>query len=436
MLLLLVGLLLCAQADGQGVTIPTIPAKGVDNNAVQATSGSHPEVTPPTMYALNGNMDFVNAVPSYYYYLFPAPLTATIPTGETDLSLPLCGQIVSQTQVTYVLHPPRYSATGLQEGGETQTFILPLNPDASVLSHPSDCDPVVSDACQSYQMSQAYVATLQIWIPDTWSPSDPLHAFPPAASAQSVWSVTCQLMYLQDAGPRTCPNGYYASAYLSLDSFGYVSNKVDCVPCAPGTWLTCNSGLNCFYNIPTVGHDFSPPSSIYPVADQVPVKKCFSCPSAGSGKVHYGGTHLSVYVPFGPSVPLLWKCPGGADAPALCNATTFAGSNANHTLCVCKVGDYSVGGNLCVPCLAGHMCPDGFLQECPDNYYQDQTGQSSCLVCTTDGTAATATTLCGPNQLPNKCVGQFKAVAPKCYGCNQCIRDYTGSNSGQVPCYT
>jgi len=243
-------------------------------------------------------------------------------------------------------------------------------------------------------------------------------------------------MYLKDAGPRSCSNGFYASDYLSFDSHGYVSQKIDCVPCAPGTWLTCNSGLSCFYNIPTVGGGFTPPSTIFAPGDEIPVKQCYSCDSAGDGKVHYGGTHLNVYIPFGSSDPLLWKCPGGADAPALCNTTIFAGSNADHTQCVCKAGYYAVGGNLCVPCLAGYMCPDGLLQECPNDSYQDRTGQSSCLVCSTDGTAATATTLCGPNQLPNKCVGKYKAVAPKCYGCNQCIRDYTGSNAGQVPCYT
>ena len=413
----------------------------VDPQAVQTTTGTHPTVGVMQMTALSEYMDSVNAVPPNYYYLFPLPYVATIPAGETDLSLPVCGQIVSPGYVVFVLHAPNslYGkiVSGLtSESVDAEYYNVPLTADGSVLGQLSDCDPVVTATCAAATVGSAYVANLQIWIPNVYSPGDPLHWLPPVASAQKVYSQDCMLMYLKDAGVKTCPNGYYASDYVTYNSQGFVSNSVECLPCRPGTWLTCNTGSSCLYQIPTRGSGFQPPNTIYNIADQVPVGKCFSCDTAGGGKEHYGGAPNAIFIGLAATTPLPWICPGGAEPPQKCNLTIYVGANANGSECVCNAGRYPAGGDLCVPCDPGYMCPQGERQECPDNSYQNLASQTSCVLCSLNGNASGVLIPCGPNQLLSKCVYPYKSVAPKCVGCNMCRRDYIQSRAGQVPCYT
>jgi len=245
--------------------------------------------------------------------------------------------------------------------------------------------------------------------------------------------VPCFYMRQVDCGPRFCTNGEYTSTYLKLDSNGFVISKTKCVPCAPGSWLTCQNDANCAYDIPSSAGSFDGGGQIYMPAGEEPVGACFSCESAGGNKMHYGKTNLAIGISIGASTPLAWYCPGGLFPPVMCK-TPFAGSYGNHTYCSCGPGDYFVGGLTgCLPCPPGSMCPEGVRMDCPDDTYQSLAGGTACNNCLFEGSQSNSCEING--QKMRRCRGPFKSQSPLCVQCNACIHAYESSSAGVVDCY-
>ena len=247
----------------------------------------------------------------------------------------------------------------------------------------------------------------------------------------------CILFEIGDAGARKCKDGEYASDYLQLNTAGHVLNTVKCLPCQPGTWATCVHNKPCSWEIPSTDDmGFNKPSEMYdPMNGLAPVWACWPCSAAGGYKYHYwkDTTGLSSIIKANPSSDTLsWYCPGNVNAdgvPRMCDKGDLIISNRNHTYCVCAAGTYKAG-LTCSACPAGHMCPAGELIECPDDFYQDQTGQTECHHCTNIGS------FCYNGQLLRKCVGRFKSQPLTCVPCSMCNKRYVNEKTqGKVDCY-
>lgn len=239
------------------------------------------------------------------------------------------------------------------------------------------------------------------------------------------------MMEQVDCGAKSCSNGYYSTTYLNKDSRGYVISHNECLPCKPGTWLTCIDVANCAYDVPESKGTFSGGEQIYKPKGLDPVGACFSCETAGNSKEHYGKTNVAIGIES--SNPSDWYCPGGNLPPVMCKAP-YSGSNTNRTYCACPAGYYNRGGvDPCVVCPPGYRCVDGEQQACPDNYYQDQSGASECLPCLLNGGLSNSCEING--QKMRKCVGAYKSQPPLCVQCNACRHWYESSSAGVVDCY-
>ena len=407
----------------------------------------YPTVIIPEQHPLTWDEDLYNAVPDGFYYLFGDERPISNAESVTKAAnLPICGQILEPGYAVYVLHYPGYlndlssfCASGLCPSLSPVHHNVPYVPWPTqlTLTQISKCNPYQDPSCNTCGSDTAmYIARLSITHPQIDRPGDPLGLFGPLNNEKLIFDSDCLLIPREDCGVRQCQNGQYASDYLNLDSEGYVTSKVRCLPCAPGTWLTCPEDAGCTYNIPASrGDPFIGGTSVYSPTGQTPVGGCFSCETAGNGKCHYSKTQYGSCINFGAADPLPWYCPGGVLAPAQCGKE-YAGSDANHTMCVCKPGSFHDGANGCSPCPAGFECSTGAIQECPDNTYQDSTGQTVCYRCTTDGTSTGAPLAsCPPNQVLRRCTGRYKAEPPLCVACNMCVRDYVSSPAGRVDCY-
>ena len=116
--------------------------------------------------------------------------------------------------------------------------------------------------------------------------------------------------------------------------------------------------------------------------------------------------------------------------PENCKSTNFKMS-ADGSQCACKPGLYPSDMD-CMPCPAGHMCPNGTKVPCNQHYYQPAEGATSCLQCGTSGDRnsffkcvrkGTLLRFCDPAR-PDT---QDRDLQANCVPCNQCRRDYTDS---------
>lgn len=157
------------------------------------------------------------------------------------------------------------------------------------------------------------------------------------------------------------------------------------------------------------------------------------CPSCASH--YYGGTKETFI-----RTSIAWSCPGGADPPRNCISENFKQS-ADGAKCVCLPGMYPVEQE-CMPCLAGHMCPNGTLVACPMHYYQPAMQATSCLLCATTGDKNGFFQGCQRGKLLRFCdpvypESQSRALSQNCLPCNQCKRAYTNDipMQDQYECY-
>ena len=295
----------------------------------------------------------VDTKPDNIYYSFT-------PVAGSAQSYPICGQVLGTGSVAF-------SQDGT--GKHTITYdLVPFTSSTIALSEVATCDPSVAGDCGSCTVNiglqllsiEAHYYTL----------SDGGLADSIVTNTVTYWTQLCQLAYKLQCGASVCPNGYYASEYRNVDPFGYVTNAVKCLPCKPGTWLTCVFTRTCTWTIPTSASDpFTPPYGMYGIPGQVPVGGCYTCPTAGGGKEHYNGTQNGIWIYDHPRNPLQWICPGGADPPQFC-PDGFAGANYDHTVCVCGDGNYPIDRTTCAPCPPGYQCSNGTATECPDGTYQ------------------------------------------------------------------
>ena len=343
--------------------------------------------------------------PAFVYDFSSLSIMTDLQTKSS--SLPSCGQLFSPGYVVYFLT------------GTNEHYNIPITPSSASSSYDlnsiMNCNPWKDAACSSCpHVNKAYSVHFTLIRDDIGA---------------LLAEANCLLVIITDCGVNTCSNGEYASEYLQENAHGSVTSHTICLPCAPGTWLTCINDASCSYNIPQANERFYGGTAIYSPAGQVPVGKCFNCSTAAS-KEHYGKTPYAVKTP--PlKTPLPWICPGGALPPKLCQAP-YVGSDENNTRCVCSAGSYPIGGDTCAVCSPGTMCPGGVMQVCPDDYYQDQSGATSCNSCLSPtGTAPR----CNATSSMRKCTGVFKAQSPQCVSCNMCRREYISDPAGQVDCY-
>lgn len=266
---------------------------------------------------------------------------------------------------------------------------------------------------------------------------------------------SCLMCRRSDASPRNCSNGQYASAYLSIDDEGVVTNPIQCQPCPPGTWMTCIEKSSCTWPIPTSRDAYNPGLDFWNVKDYngkyiVPVGTCLPCEKAGSSKSHHGddpakasfieAVPSNAFISTAPAERtegLPWRCPGGDLSPSMCTIPNTQGDPLTSDKCVCRAGLFLNTQNLCDPCPKGHRCPRGFADPCPDHTHQPAQGQSECYNCTSDGTERGAPmAYCGPGSQLRKCTGVYKAANMQCVNCNQCRKMYLTNNAeGKVDCY-
>ena len=301
-----------------------------------------------------------------YHIVTPPNVIYLFVYGATPSSsppYPTCEQIISSQSVQYST-----------DGSGKNIIQVALEPDPStsppVLGDMVACDTSVDANCAACAAS---VQTVEINIRvQTYTNNPKPKSFDENTvyDYHTVWGHTCILALKKQCGPSTCPNGYYASMYTGMDSYGYVTNPVKCLQCKPGTWLTCVFTKTCTWNIPASASDpFTPPYGMYGIPGEVPVGGCYSCPTAGGGKEHYNGTQNGIWIYDHPRNPLQWICPGGADPPQFC-PDGFAGANYDYTVCVCGDGNYPIDRTTCAPCPAGYQCSNGTATECPDGTYQ------------------------------------------------------------------
>jgi hypothetical protein len=372
----------------------------------------------PKFYQRNAWDEFTGYVPSFSY-----SLTASTPfkaLKTTDLLT--CGQVLQQGYINF-----EKKQFNIQQGffyGSLQISLNPKTDSTPALVLIPKCNPYMDTNCKACAKDNAgYEATVSVYREDQGDP---------------VAKIQCVHFDQLDCGARTCKQGEYASGYITFDSNGFVTAKTSCVPCAPGTWLTCINDASCTYNIPAAAGAFETAGQIYRPDDQEPVGACYTCKSAGNRKVHYGQTNRIVKVEPEPREPLPWYCPGGDAPPVLC-LDPFIGATADLTACACKPGYFqNAAGAACQICPKGSKCPEGKRTECPDDTYQDKEGSTSCTSCLSEGgdTNACETTLRGASaKKMRKCIGVYKSEPPLCVLCNMCKRPYDDISPGVIECY-
>lgn len=360
----------------------------------------------PPMDGRRRHPDFV-----YYHLTFSDDVRTTEKT---------CGNVLQPYYVTFQAIEATYNSRGvvLQGSDRQQIPLKPLSELDADTSRIASCNPFQDNGCDiCVKNNRGRDADYVIY-----------------DGNRVIATIKCLYMEIIDCGKRYCLNGEYASSYVQFNSHGFVSSKTECLPCKRGTWLTCTTYATCSYDIPSSPGTFYS-EQIYKLGDQEPVGSCYPCNTAGANKVHYGNTQKAVQITLSNDDPLPWYCPGGAEPPVSCKAP-YVGSDKNHMFCVCAPGKYNVQTqDACATCAAGNMCMEGTMTECPDNYYQDKTGASSCVSCLTD----VGNNLCQFNANNRnkmvKCVGPQKSQPPTCVECNACRHPYERSSAGVVDCY-
>lgn len=378
-----------------------------------------PEI--PEQHPDDSNQNIQRYIPGFSYIITQDKDTPLV----QSTNLPTCGSVMQPFTVSYVLNFRGYKDLwypGCKTFCPTSSpdyHTLPVSPASGSLEARlmSTCNPFKDQGCnlcvRGNSGKQSHVTVLR-------------------DGGRVLLYEPCVLFETVDCGITQCGNGYYASDYLQIDPNGFVTSKSQCLPCRPGTWLTCQHDSSCAYDIPTAPGDFDGGQQIYRPPGLDPVGDCFSCETAGN-KMHYGQTNRKLWLNKGASDPLKWYCPGGAEPPVLCEPP-FSGSNSNHTFCTCKPGEFRTGGeNPCQVCPPGFMCLDGLLMQCPDDTYQAQSGASECIPCLAD--TGLPTQCYGSGMKLKKCRGAQKSRRPECVPCNSCRHDYDTESAALTDCY-
>ena len=249
-----------------------------------------------------------------------------------------------------------------------------------------------------------------------------------------VYRVPCDFCPLKSC-ITNCTNGQFATGLADFSQAGFQATRLECKPCAPGTWNTCRDKTECRWGIPTAADKHLLGNEIWTISGG-PVPACYACRYAQYFWTHYMGTALEVVIDPG----LAWKCPGGASPPENCLTPEFT-TSADGSQCACKPRYYQDTPTTCKLCPKGHMCPEGVLVKCPIHYYQPSEGATECLACNSLGTASgffRCTTrgyllkVCSP-AIPGT---QDAPLNQNCVPCNQCRRAYANTeDSLQSECY-
>lgn len=241
---------------------------------------------------------------------------------------------------------------------------------------------------------------------------------------------------MQDSCPATCKNGEYGSQTSVIDEFDKQTQRITCLACAPGTWMTCLKQETCTYNVPS-----SPLlSHVIPLGRDVhtigygPFDGCYPCRLA-KDRYHYINTSKTQFIQNDSYI-----CPGGASPPQPCPHGFLP--NREYTECVCPEGQYNSGVETCLSCPTGYYCTNGIKTQCPKHYFQDQHGATTCNACAypaTDRGIAAVTCAYG-KQLsfcdPAVQFSQTQSLLLNCKPCKQCSRAFLNtSGAGVFQCY-
>jgi len=375
----------------------------------------------PEQHPTTSDDNLHNRIPSFTY-----SISSDVGVRLQTTNLPTCGSVMQPSTVSYVVNFPGYLDV-LYPGCGRLCFAIPPSYHTLTITPASNLDLETRQMsiCNPFQDSNCNVCVLN-------NAGVRSQISVVRGGSEVLVNVQCVLFQVVNCGEHQCPNGKYATTYLKKDANGFVISNTNCLPCKPGTWLTCRDYANCYYDIPTSPGDFDGGEQVYHPPGLDAVGACFSCESAGN-KMHYGLTNKKSGIYVSNSNPLPWYCPGGDEPPVLCKPP-FIGANSNFTACTCSPGKFIVGGtNACQICPPGFMCYDGLLIECPDDYYQDKSGASECNPCLSD---ANRPIQCyGSNEKLVMCRGRQKSKRPQCVPCNSCRHDYDTDSAAVNDCY-
>jgi len=118
-------------------------------------------------------------------------------------------------------------------------------------------------------------------------------------------------------------------------------------------------------------------------------------------------------------------CPGGDRPPTPCVAPMIASPDSSK--CVCPDGFVTDAAGKCQPCRVGYYCVGGQEIQCPNHYYQNVVGSTSCKPCVIGNRAVKA---CPSNNMQVKyChqtdpASQSNDLAQNCVSCSTCTSEF------------
>jgi hypothetical protein len=232
--------------------------------------------------------------------------------------------------------------------------------------------------------------------------------------------------------PDTCPNGKYSSVQPVFDRMELQIQRMNCIDCEPGTFLTCWNGTSCTYKVPPLDTNRLPYlGNNVTLIGNGPVKSCYPCNYTSSLRQHYG-KYLAASE---------FYCQGRAFPPQACPDTKI--HSTDYKTCVCPQGTYARDG-ACAPCQAGYKCYDDIQHPCEDHYYQDEMRQSTCKPCAFpaigNGTALqSCQSVSGKQQiqwcLRSKPETQNRPLIRNCIPCSRCKHPYSEPTQMIESCY-
>lgn len=168
------------------------------------------------------------------------------------------------------------------------------------------------------------------------------------------------------------------------------------------------------------------------------VGACFACEQVRQWPYHYLKTPREFVL--SPTTNS-WYCPGGDEPPKTCPTDQFVPST-NWSQCICAGATYPdpTNSSVCIPCPAGHYCIGGQKIQCPDHFYQDNTGQSTCKQCASRPDVLGEYNNCNGNKQLQICDSkkietQNRTLEDNCVECSHCKRLYSSTTAGQLDCY-
>jgi hypothetical protein len=390
----------------------------------------------PTQYPLEGKdgRGQLNRLrPGAYHYYFDMNGAQRIVFSEADVKskagVPNCYDVLTPAFVVF-----QYYADLLNNYNQNDRRNLPLEPDDGQLEiyEMAQCQPGTAGCLGCSASDSAVLTTVKV---RSWG-------YEGTGFANDIYDVKyqtqCLLYVFSDCSVGTCKDGEYASDYLDINATtGFIMNRIQCLPCMPGTWLTCYDSDTCSYEVPSRGDkQFDGGQHIYSL-DSPPVGRCFPCERA-SGKAHYPSDPARVSRIAMAEDDSRFYCPGNLNGndgvPRMCASPRV--TSPNRGACVCADGYYENALKACVPCPTGSMCVGGNRVVCPDHTYQDEIMQVDCKPCTEDRTATGAPTIeCFGAQLLQQCKRGANNREPPCVGCNMCNKAYLPNAQGMVDCY-